>query len=144
MRYQTSITIEKPVKEVWKFFINPDNLPKWLSGFKKMEPMSGKPGTLGARSKQFYVYGGIKLELVEEITELAENEKFSSKLSHKDFDTSLSINFIDQGDSTKLDVNMEVIIKNPLYEMFGQMLNSQIKNRTEKDLAKLKELVEKS
>ncbi len=36
MLTESKVVINKPVKEVWDFFKNPDNLKRWLSGFQNL------------------------------------------------------------------------------------------------------------
>ncbi|MEO8146470.1 MAG: SRPBCC family protein [Bacteroidia bacterium] len=41
MNITTTIIINKPVKQVWDFYDNPDNLKLWLTNFKSFELLAG-------------------------------------------------------------------------------------------------------
>ena len=43
MLTQTTVIINKPIKVVWEFFKNPNNLKLWLGGFQRFEHISGTP-----------------------------------------------------------------------------------------------------
>ena len=58
MLTQSRVIINKPVREVWDFFKNPDNLKRWLNGFQRFEPVSGIPGTTGAKTKHYFLEKG--------------------------------------------------------------------------------------
>lgn len=70
MLTETTIIINKPIKEVWHFFEDPDNLKLWLSGFQKVELVSGVPGTPGPKAKHYFLERAKELVLDEEIIEV--------------------------------------------------------------------------
>src|SRR5829696_8495182 len=75
MLTETKVIINKPVKEVWDFFKNPDNLTRWLTGFQKFEHVSGVPGTVGARAKHHFLERGKQLILDGELTEVVPEKR---------------------------------------------------------------------
>ena len=75
MLTRTTIIIRKPIKEVWTFFKNPDNLKLWLSGFQKYEQVSGEPGTVGSKARHYFIEKGKELVLDEEIIEIIPEKK---------------------------------------------------------------------
>ena len=75
MLTQTTVIINKPIKEVWEFFKNPDNLKLWLGGFQRFEQVSGTPGTVGAKAKHYFLEKGKELVLDEEIIEVDPGKK---------------------------------------------------------------------
>jgi len=58
MLVQSTVIINKPIKEVWEFFKDPDNLKLWLGGFQRFEQVSGTPGTVGAKAKHWLAKDG--------------------------------------------------------------------------------------
>lgn len=68
MKYTVETTINLPVNEVAALFENPDNLKLWQPGLISFEHLSGKPGTVGAKSRMKYKMGSREIEMIETIT----------------------------------------------------------------------------
>src|SRR5215467_1056458 len=81
MLIESKVVINRPAKTVWDFLNNPDNLKLWIAGFQKVEPISGTPGTIGAKAKHYFKEKGKNIVLDEEITEVIPGKKFASTLS---------------------------------------------------------------
>ena len=62
------IEIDRPLCEVYAAFNNPDNLPRWITGLQRTEPISGTPGQVGAKTRQIYLERGRIVEMIETIT----------------------------------------------------------------------------
>ena len=52
------IEIERPLKDVYAAFNNPDNLPRWIQGLQRTEHISGTPGEVGSVTRQIYLERG--------------------------------------------------------------------------------------
>ncbi len=81
MLIESRIIINKPVKMVWDFLNDPNNLKLWIAGFQKLEPVSGTPGTVGARARHYFKEKGKSVVLDEEITEVIPEKKFAIHLA---------------------------------------------------------------
>ena len=68
MKYTLTIDIDLPRQKVIELFDDPDNLKHWQEGFISLEPVSGKPGEVGAKSRLQYRMGKRKIEMIETIT----------------------------------------------------------------------------
>lgn len=74
---------------VVELFKNPDNLIHWQDGFKRIEPISGVPGTIGATSRLHYE----RLSLMETIIRNELPEEFKAKYEHKHMVSTMSCRF---------------------------------------------------
>lgn len=143
MLTETKITINKPVKEVWEFFQNPDNLKFWLSGFQKVEHISGEPGAAGSKAKHYFLERGKELILDEEIIEVIPGKKFAGTL-----DSSMMINhvtsyFTDLGNgTTEYSLSSDTQFKGLLWKQVGPLMKGEFKKRQERDLHMLKQVLE--
>ncbi len=138
------VVINRPVKTVWEFFDDPDNLPKWLTGFKRFEHVSGTPGEPGAKSKHYYEINGRSIEMLEEITVRKECEEFSGIISNQ-WMTSITKNtFRDLGDGrTEVTSTVTSEFKSFFLKLFGPlMMKKGFQRRQDADLLKLKDAVE--
>ena len=68
LEYDTTIVIDLPREQVIALFDDPANLPKWQKGLQSLEPVSGEPGQVGAKSKLVYQMGKRRMEMIETIT----------------------------------------------------------------------------
>lgn len=67
MRYTEEIEIALPRDEVVRLFLDPGSMPKWQKGLESMEPISGVPGQVGARTRLVFRTGRRRMELIETI-----------------------------------------------------------------------------
>jgi uncharacterized membrane protein len=143
MLTETTIIINKPVKEVWDFFNNPDNLKRWLGGFQKFEHVSGIPGSVGAKAKHHFLERGKELILDGELIEVINEKRITGIL-----DSSMMLNkvtniFNDLGnDQTEVTLSSDTQFKGFLWKQIGPLMKGEFKKRQEKDLQTLKEILE--
>ncbi len=138
MKFQSEIIIDKPVKEVFQFTVNPKNLSRWIDGFVKFKPLSGKARKVGSVGIHIYNDKAGKLEVREEVLVHNPFKNFKTHLSHKNMDTTLDLQFLDQGDSTKLLAQTTVKLKPFLFNLAAPFVKSPMKNQQLADLKRLK------
>lgn len=142
MKFQSEIIIEKPVKDVYRFTINPKNLSRWVDSFEKFKPQSGKPRQVG--SIGFHIYNdneGI-LEVREEVLAHEPNKIFKTFMSHKNMETTLNFRFLDQGGSTKLIAEANARLKPMLFNLIAPFLKNTMRKQQLADLERLKACLE--
>jgi len=143
MLTQTTVIINKPVKKVWEFFKNPDNLKRWLGGFQRFEHISGTPGTAGAKAKHYFLERGKELVLDEEIMEVIPEKKFAGKLSSPMMVKTVTNYFNDLGnDQTEYSLSSDTQFKGFFWKQVGPLMKSEFKKRQEKNLQTLKQVLE--
>src|SRR5262245_61160750 len=120
MLTETRIVINKPLKEVWAYFQNPDNLKYWLSGFQKFEHVSGIPGTAGAKAKHYFLERGKELVLDEEIMEVIPEKKFAGTLGSSMMVNTVTNNFTDLGNGqTEYSISSDTQFRGFLWKQIG-------------------------
>lgn len=67
MKYTCTININSNINKVVELWQNEDHFAVWQDGFVKIDPVSGEPGTAGAKSKILFQQGKRKMELLETI-----------------------------------------------------------------------------
>jgi carbon monoxide dehydrogenase subunit G len=144
MLTETKVVINKPVKEVWDFFKNPDNLIRWLTGFQKFEHISGEPGTVGAKAKHHFIERGKELILDGELTEVINEKRITGILDSSMMLNTVTNNFNDLGNNkTEVSLSSDTQFKGFLWKQIGPLMKGEFKKRQEKDLQALKEILEK-
>jgi carbon monoxide dehydrogenase subunit G len=143
MLTEMKIVINKPVKEVWDFFKNPDNLKLWLSGFQKVEHISGVPGTVGAKAKHYFLERGKELVLDEEILEIIPEKKFVGTLGSSMMVNTVTNYFNDLGNGqTEYSISSDTQFKGFLWKQIGPLMKGEFKKRQERDMQTIKEVLE--
>ncbi|MEJ2261806.1 MAG: SRPBCC family protein [Anaerolineales bacterium] len=67
-KFESSIYIERPQQEVFEYYTNPVNQPKWQSGLESAEWISEVPHGTGSKMKTVTNFLGRKIEAELEIT----------------------------------------------------------------------------
>jgi uncharacterized protein YndB with AHSA1/START domain len=143
MLTEMKIIINRPVKDVWEFFQNQDNLILWLSGFQKAEHISGEPGTVGAKAKHYFLERGKELVLDEEILEVVPEKKFVGTLGSSMMLNTVTNYFNDLGNGqTEYSISSDTQFKGFLWKQIGPLMKGEFKKRQEKDMQTLKQVLE--
>ena len=143
MLTESTVVISKPVKEVWDFFKNPNNLILWLSGFQKFEHVSGTPGTVGAKAKHHFIERGKELVLDGELTEVVQEKRIIGILDSSMMSNKVTNNFNDLGNGqTEVSISSDTQFKGFLWKQIGSLMKGEFKRRQEKDLQTLKQILE--
>lgn len=143
MKITSKLTINKPVKVVWNFFDNPDNMKLWLTGFQKFEPISGTPGEVGAKSKHTYLDRGRTIELIEEITKKVPLKEFHGMLTHASMTSAIQNTFDSQGTATSITCEADIQFKSLPFKLLSPLMKGMFQKRQDNDLNTFKTLIEK-
>ena len=142
MKFKSEIIINKPVNEVFRYTISPKNLSRWIDGFEKFKPVSGKPRHAGSIGMHIYNDKEGRLEVKEEILTIEPRKSIKSHLSHKNMETTLVFRFFDQGNSTKIIVDTRVRLKPFIFNLASPFVKSPMKKQQLADLTRLKKCLE--
>ena len=74
-----SVTIDRPLEEVWDFVSDPANNPQWQSGVTQSDQSPTGPVGVGTRVRIVRRIMGQRTEMVFETTEFKPYEKFAFK-----------------------------------------------------------------
>lgn len=137
------VSIRRSVKEVWTFFDNPANLPLWLTGFKRFEPICGTQGEVGAKAKHVYEERGRTIEMIEEITLKEKYQRFHGTLDHQSMRSVIETEFIEiDATHTQMTATVHVTFHTFLFKLMMPLMKGVFQKRQDGDLIKLKSCVE--
>ncbi len=143
MLTQSTVIINRPIKEVWDFFKDPNTLKQWLGGFQRFEQVSGIPGTVGAKAKHYFLERGKELVLEEEIIEVIHEKKFLGTLGSPMMVNTVTNYFNDLGNNkTEYSLSSDTQFKGFFWKQIGPLMKGEFKKRQENDLQKLKQVLE--
>ena len=98
--YTVSISINKPIEEVFKSVNDNTVITEWIPSVKSFEVIDQKEGKIGSTYKLIVDDKGNNFEMVETITEFIENKKVGLQFDAQGMLKSDLINFTSEGDRT--------------------------------------------
>lgn len=144
MKFALELTLQKSRDEVWRVFDNPENIKAWQPTLVKFENISGAQGQPGAVSRLTYKEGKREFSLIEKVTHRAEPVQLDGVYENEFADNSIKNTFsIISDNETLWRVEVEFIFKTFMMKIMGPVMKTNFILRTEKDMQRFKEFVEK-
>jgi len=134
--------VDKPIKEVFAFVANPNNMSKWNSAVVSLEQIT--PGEVGAGTK-FKSVGemmGRRIEGEMQITAYEPDTKCSFQMNAGPMQVNINLTFKTVGTGTKISFNAQ---GNPagIFKLAEGAMQGRVKAMMEENLARLKSALEK-
>ena len=139
---QHEIEIDKPLKDVYAAFRDPDNLPRWLEGLQRTEQISGQPGEVGSVVKQIYLERGRIVEMIETITAHESERLFAGTLEAPGMSSTLRVAFEDRGQRTGMRFSGDFEGCTLIMKLMMPFMRAAVVKRQAADLQTFKRLVE--
>ena len=136
------IEIDRPLKEVYAAFNNPDNLPRWISGLQRTEPISGTPDQVGAKTRQIYLERGRIVELIETITAHEPMKRFAGEIAGPGVSVAIHVEFVDRGATTLVVAGCDIRSRSFMLALLLPFIKSSIRKRQGADFERFKRLLE--
>ena len=144
MKFALELPLQKSRDEVWKAFDNPENTKIWQSSLVNLETISGIQGQPGAVSKLTYKEGKREFSLIEKVTHRAEPDRFDVVYENEFADNSVRNTFVIVNDNETLwRMEVEFKFKTLIMKLIGPSMKTNYILRTERDMQRFKEFVEK-
>jgi uncharacterized protein YndB with AHSA1/START domain len=140
---RTETIINCPIEKVFAFATNPDNVPKWYVNIYSSEWKTPKPLTVGSHIAFKAKFLGKELAYTYEIKELVINEKLVMRTAQGPFPME-TVYLFEKTESLK--TKMTLInrgIPSGFSKLFAPFMAMAMKKANTKDLALLKEILEK-
>ena len=142
--HEASVEIDRPAFEVYPWLLEKDKLMQWISGLKDITPETDMGLIVGAKGREVMEINGTRFELFTEITNLIPNKLLTIKLTSDDFKGDVCYILFENDGKTELFYygGFQYI---PFYaRLFEPLITPSAKKQLERELVKLKQLVEKS
>lgn len=135
------VLIDRPVKDVFAFVANPNNMSKWNSAVVSLEQVT--PGVVGVGTK-FKTVGemmGRRIEGEMQVTAYEPDTKCGFQVQAGPMQVNLTMTFKTVGTGTKVSLNAQ---GNPggLFKLAEGVMTGQVKSMMEGNLARLKSALE--
>ena len=134
--------IDKPIKDVFAFVANPNNMSKWNAAVVSLQQIT--PGAVGVGTK-FRSVGemmGRRIEGEMQITAYEPDTKCSFQVNAGPMQMNMNLTFKTVGTGTKISLNAQ---GNPagFFKLAEPMMAGRVKGMMEENLARLKSVLEK-
>ena len=144
MKFALELPIQKSRDEVWKAFDNPENTKIWQPSLVNFETISGIQGQPEAVSKLTYKEGKREFSLIEKVTHRAEPDRFDVVYENEFADNSVKNTFVIVNyNETLWRMEVEFKFKTLIMKFIGPSMKTNYILRTERDMQRFKEFVEK-
>jgi uncharacterized protein YndB with AHSA1/START domain len=144
MKYAIELIINKPRGEVWQTFNDPEKLKAWQTSLTAIELLNGMPGQPGAESKLMFEEKGREYSLLERIISCQPPESILQSYENQFSINTIHNSFLEQGQNQTLWITeTEYIFKTLLMKIMGPVYKKNLVARTQRDMQRFKEMVEK-
>ena len=142
-QYENQIEVDASVEKSYATFINDSLASEWLIGYVGNEALSGTPLTPGARFLMKFEQDGQAFEMIEELKEIKENEKFIFDMETESFTGTVEIYFEGNDQKTTITAYSTMAGSNILYRSMFYLLKSGLEKQSQMNYDQLKEVIEK-
>lgn len=138
---EASVMINRPVDEVFAYMTDARTWPHWESGLLQVEQTSEGPMSVGTTFRGANQALGRRMEWTSEVTEYTLNRRWGQKIISKGWSTEESLTFEPFEGSTKFTLVSELEMGG-FFKLVAPFVARMIQKQIEKDLAKLKDILE--
>ena len=136
------VLIDRPIKDVFAFISNPNNMSKWNSAVLSLEQATPGAVGVGTKFKSIGEMMGRRIEGEMQITALEPDTKCGFQVNAGPMKVDLTISLKTVGTGTKVSLNAQ---GNPggIFKLAEGVMQGQVKSMMEGNLARLKDALEK-
>ncbi|MCB0120440.1 MAG: SRPBCC family protein [Anaerolineales bacterium] len=136
------VLIDRPMKDVFAFVANPNNMSKWNSAVVSLEQVSPGDVGVGTKFKSVGEMMGRRIEGEMQVTAYEPDTKCGFQVNAGPMKMDLTLSFKTVGTGTKVSLNAQ---GNPggIFKLAEGVMTGQVKSMMEGNLARLKEQLEK-
>jgi len=141
IKIETSVTINRPVEDVWKFISNWENFAQWDRGVLEVRQTSEGPTAVGSTLQSVRLILGLRGIGALRVTEYEPNKLLAVKGSAASVSGSIRFTFEPIGDGTQLTETREVELGG-LWKLIAPIILPMQETQGRNDLANVKRVLE--
>jgi len=141
-QYENQIEIDSSVAESYTTFLNDSLKSKWLIGYIGNETLSGIKLRPGHRRLLKFEQNGQTFEIIEELKEIKENEKFIFDMETDLLTGTIEIYFEGNNEKTTMKVYSTMTGSNIFYRSMFYLLKSGLQKQSQMNYDLLKKVIE--
>jgi len=134
--------IDKPMKDVFAFVANPNNMSKWNSAVVSLEQITPGAVAVGTKFKSVGELMGRRVEGEMQVTAYEPDTKCGFQVNAGPMQVNLTLTFKTVGTGTKIGLNAQ---GNPagFFKLAEGLMAGRVKSLMEENLARLKSVLER-
>jgi len=141
--FVTRVEVNKPVGQTFRLYLDESIMPQWISGFKGIEILRGKPREADSFYRMLIHFNGEDLHIYQKLLEVNPHERLLIQMEHPEFFTYSEILFSPCGKATELNCKVKIEGKNVKIKLAMPLVKSILECRNEQDYQVFKKIVEK-
>ncbi len=136
------VLIDRPVKEVFAFITNPQNMSRWNSAVVSLEQLTPGAVGMGTKFKNVGEMMGRRIEGEMQVVAFEPDAKYGFQMQAGPMQVNMLMTFKTVGTGTKLSLNAQ---GNPagFFKLAEGVMAGRVKAMMEENLARLKTVLEK-
>ena len=138
----TEIIVNRPRAEVYEYASNPDHAPEWYVNIKSVEWETPPPLAVGSRVAFVARFLGRRVSYTYEIVDRVPNERLVMSTAEGPFPMETTYEFADASGGTKVTLRNRGT-PHGFVGMTAPLMAAAMRRANRKDLAKLKEILER-
>ena len=146
MKGTATVTITKPIDEVFSFIINVENNDKWVEGASDTKLASAGEVEIGSTFEGDYTYSGKTHKIGYEVVTFNSPTQFGVKSTHGPFPFENWLDLKDKEGQTEItntiDAGSDHIVTSVLFVVLRPLLRRQMNKQMMKELINLKTILE--
>ena len=137
-----STLIDRPVKDVFAFVTDPNNMSKWNSAVISMQQITPGAVSVGTKFKNIGEMLGRRIEGEVQVITFEPDSKYGFQMQAGPMKANVNLGFKTIGTGTKLNLNAQ---GNPagVFKLAEGVMQGRVKSMMEENLARLKSVLEK-
>ena len=142
--YECDIIVDKTLDESWAVSQDVEKMSDWLSGFQKIEHISGNPGAVGSVSDVYFINEGQEMIIRETITDIVPDESISMTFTSDFMDMDYVLAMASMDGKTKISSSTIAKGNGMVSKSIMAFMKSSVKNQEEINLSNLKKTIEEN
>ncbi|SRR6266498_394762 len=140
-RVEFTLTIQRPIEQVFAFVTNGENNPKWELEMVETKQLTDGPTRVGTKWLSVHKYGRRKVKAIRETIEYEANRKWVTKSAIGPIPTTFTITFEPASGGTKLQFILNVQTAG-LTKLIDPFIENIFRRQAPINFRRLKELLE--
>ncbi|MBU2019437.1 MAG: SRPBCC family protein [Bacteroidetes bacterium] len=142
--YESEITVEKPIEEVWAIVSDQSRVTEWLKEIKRMDLKTGKVNTVGAVTNIYMDQNGEEMMMQETITARKKHEYIAMSFTMDFMNMDYEMIFTEKGDKTHIQTKSKTKGNGLFARSILAFMTSSMKNQEDINMENLKNLINKN
>jgi uncharacterized protein YndB with AHSA1/START domain len=140
--FKARVEIRQPVERVYSAFMDRALQPRWRSGLRSVENLSGDRGKPGSRQRLTFLHRGQETTLDETVIDVVENEACYFRLDHASMYSLTNIVFSERNGKTRVSSAVQVYGNGLPWRLLVPIMKGSLRRRQKANLNRFKALLE--